>query len=304
MQIWLNKITGQVDIINGLNHYIGMKHINAGMFPEFTFLVYILSFFILFGLVVVFTGSRKLLFYYLILSVIGGIAALADFYMWGYNYGHNLDPSAAIQVPGLSYQPPLIGHKKLLNFDAYSYPDTGGWIVVGVTGVFIIIWFLEWRKQKKQKKITPHKKKSSVAIALIAFLFIIGCNPKPEKINFGKDNCAECKMTIMDPKFGGEIVTTKGKVYKFDDLHCIAAFLKRRGVELSNIHQTLFTLYNHPNGFVNVNAAEFVVSSQFKSPMGGNAAAFKNAADAQKKSAEIEGSRVTNWATLYNILVK
>ena len=40
---------------------------------------------------------------------------------------------------------------------------------------------------------------------------IAGCNPKPEKITFGKDNCAECKMTIMDPKFGGEIVTKKGK---------------------------------------------------------------------------------------------
>ena len=42
MQIWLNKITGQVEIINGLNHYIGMKHINADMFPEFKFLTYFL----------------------------------------------------------------------------------------------------------------------------------------------------------------------------------------------------------------------------------------------------------------------
>ena len=149
MQIWLNKITGQVDIINGLNHYIGMKHINADMFPEFTFLIYILGFFILLGFAVALTGSRKLLFTYLIFSVLGGIMALVDFYKWGYDYGHNLDPTAAIQVPGLSYQPPLIGHKKLLNFDAYSYPDTGGWILVAVTALFLIVWFLEWRKRKK-----------------------------------------------------------------------------------------------------------------------------------------------------------
>ena len=148
MQIWLYKITGQVEIINGLNHYIGMKHINAAMFPEFTFLVYILGFFILSGLLVAFTGKRKLLFWYLILSVAGGLAALGDFYMWGYDYGHNLDPSAAVQVPGLFYQPPLIGHKKLLNFDAYSYPDTGGWIVVGITTLFFIVWFFEWRRHK------------------------------------------------------------------------------------------------------------------------------------------------------------
>src|SRR5215216_3096075 len=57
MQIWLTKITGQVDIINGLNHYIGMKHIKAEMFPEFNFLVYIVGFYILFGLVVAITGK-------------------------------------------------------------------------------------------------------------------------------------------------------------------------------------------------------------------------------------------------------
>ena len=305
MQIWLNKISGQVEIINGLNHYIGMRHINANMFPEFTFLVYILCFFVLFGFVVAFTGNRKLLLAYLILYVVGGIAALLDFYMWGYDYGHNLDPTAAIQVPGLSYQPPVIGHKKLLNFDAYSYPDTGGWVIVSVTALFFIIWFLEWRKHKKQKTMAPHKTMASVSIASIAVLLLAGCTPAPEKIAFGKDNCAECKMTIVDPKFGAEIVTKKGKVFKFDDTHCVASFLKRRAVELSDIHQTLFVDYYEPHEFVSVKSAEFVVSSShLKSPMGGNAAAFKNAADAKKKSEEIEGSRMTNWATLYNILVK
>lgn len=304
MQIWLNKITGQVEIINGLNHYIGMKHIKAEMFPEFRFLVYILGFFILFGLVVAITGSRKLLFTYLVLSVIGAIAALVDFYMWGYDYGHDLDPTAAIQVPGLSYQPPVIGHKKLLNFDSYSYPDIGGWVVVAVTGLFFIIWFLEWRKHRKHKTMTQHKKKATVSIAIITALFMIGCNHKPEKIASGKDNCAECKMTIMDPRFAAEIVTKKGKIYKFDDVHCIAAFMKRRGVEMSDIHQTLFINYNNSTEFIKVRNAEFVVSSQLKSPMGGNAVAFENHAEAEKKAAEIEGSKVTNWATLYNILIK
>lgn len=303
MQIWLNKITGQVEIINGLNHYIGMKHINADMFPEFKFLVYILGLFVLFGLVVAFTGSRKLLFAYLVLSVLGAIAALVDFYMWGYDYGHNLDPTAAIRVPGLSYQPPVIGHKKLLNFDSYSYPDTGGWVIVAVTAVFFIIWFIEWRKNKKQKTMTQHKM-ASVSTVIIAMLLLAGCNPKAEKIAVGKDNCAECKMTIMDPKFGGEIVTKKGKVYKFDDAHCVATFMERRAVEMSEIHQTLFTDYNNDNEFIKVNSAEFVVSSELKTPMGGNAAAFKNETEANKKAEEIEGSKVTNWATLYNILIK
>ena len=152
--------------------------------------------------------------------------------------------------------------------------------------------------------MTLNKKMASASLVLFVILLMTGCNPKSEKIAVGKDNCAECKMTIMDPKFGGEIVTKKGKVFKFDDVHCIAVFLERRGVELSDIHQTLFTDYNNSNEFIKVNSVEFVVSSQFKSPMGGNAAAFKNKAEANKKSAEIEGSKVTNWATLYNILIK
>lgn len=303
MQIWLDKITGQVEIINGLNHYIGMKIINADMFPEFDYMIYILGFFIVLALIVAITGSRKLLVGYLILSLIAGIAALVDFYKWGYDYGHDLDPTAAIQVPGLTYQPPLIGHKTLLNFDAYSYPDTGAWIIIAVTGILFIIWFLEFRKAKKHATI-PSQKPAIATVAVACLILLAGCTPKAEKIAFGKDSCVECKMTIMDPKFGGEIVTKKGKVFKFDDAKCIATFLNKRAVGLSEIHQTLFVDYSGKEEFIPVSKVEFVVSSQFKSPMGGKAAAFNGVKAAQEKSKEIPNSKVTNWATLYNILIK
>ena len=148
------------------------------------------------------------------------------------------------------------------------------------------------------------RRPSNLIIFLSLALLVQSCSHKPEKIAYGKDNCAECKMTIMDPHFGAEIVTKKGKKYKFDDMHCLAGFLNRRGVELGNIHQTLFVNYNNSDEFIKVDEAEFVVSSLLKSPMGGNAAAFKNKAEAARKAAELEGSKTTNWATLYNILVK
>ena len=162
-----------------------------------------------------------------------------------------------------------------------------------------MVWIFEWRKSR-----SPQLTTSPLVPAIGMMILFAGCTPKAEKISIGKDSCAECRMTIMDPKFGGEIVTTKGKVYKFDDTHCIALFLERRGVELSEIHQTLFVNYESNDSFIDVKDAEFVISSTLKSPMGGNAAAFPNAAAAARKSAQIEGSRVTNWATLYNILVK
>lgn len=150
MKIWLNNLTGDVDIINGLNHYIGMKKISVEMFPEFQYLVYIVGAFIAYGLLIAVTGSRKILLSYLVVSLLGAIYAMYDFYQWGYDYGHNLNPDAPIKVPGMGYQPPLLGHKQLLNFDAYSMPDVGGYIVVGTVVIAFVIYFYEIKFRKKK----------------------------------------------------------------------------------------------------------------------------------------------------------
>jgi copper chaperone NosL len=104
----------------------------------------------LLGMMIAITGKRKFLLYYLIMTLIGGVLAMVDFYNWGYDYGHNLDPNAAIRVPGLSYQPPLFGHKRLLNFDAYSFPDVGGWVVIGASILAFSVWFIEWYRHRKK----------------------------------------------------------------------------------------------------------------------------------------------------------
>ncbi|MBK9271349.1 MAG: hypothetical protein IPM48_07105 [Saprospiraceae bacterium] len=140
MKIWHNDLKGDIDIINGLNHYIGMRHISVDMFPEFVIIKYVIIGFFLLGLLVAFAGRLSVLFWYIVMTMVGGLFTLYDFYRWGYEYGHNLDPTAAIKVPGFSYQPPVIGHKRLLNFDAYSLPDIGAWIVIIVGSLFVFIY--------------------------------------------------------------------------------------------------------------------------------------------------------------------
>lgn len=137
MKIWINNITGDVKIISALNHYIGMRHIEVSMFPEFQYMIYIVAFVIAVGLLTSIINRRFMLYIFATLIVASGIAALVDFYLWGYDYGHNLDPSAAIVVPGMVYQPPVIGTKQLLNFTAFSGPDIGGWIFL-ICGILII----------------------------------------------------------------------------------------------------------------------------------------------------------------------
>lgn len=148
MKIWLHQITGDIDIINGLNHYIGMKHIKAEMFPEFAIMPYILAGLIGFGFLSAAVGKKFMVWTFLILLLLAGTAGLVDFYLWGYDYGHNLDPTAAIIVPGMVYQPPLIGTKELLNFIAYSAPDVGGWILASAGLLVIAVLVLDYKKHK------------------------------------------------------------------------------------------------------------------------------------------------------------
>lgn len=142
MQIWINNITGDVRIISALNHYIGMRHIEVSMFPEFQYMIYIVAFVIAVGLLVSIINRRYALWFYAILIMASAIAALVDFYLWGYDYGHNLNPNAAIVVPGMAYQPPVIGTKQLLNFTAFSGPDIGGWIFMaaGILAIGSLVW--------------------------------------------------------------------------------------------------------------------------------------------------------------------
>jgi copper chaperone NosL len=79
-------------------------------------------------LLLIFINNRKAVLAFFTFFVLFVILAGIDFYRWNYEYGHNLDPNAAIKVPGMAYQPPLIGYKQLLNFGAYSIPDIGGWM--------------------------------------------------------------------------------------------------------------------------------------------------------------------------------
>ena len=151
MKISINNITGDVKIISALNHYIGMRHIDVSMFPEFQYMVYILGFVIGFGLLASLLNRRFMTVAYVLIIIACGVAALVDFYLWGYDYGHNLDPSAPIIVPGMAYQPPVIGTKQLLNFTAFSGPDTGGWIFLGSGLLAIGVLIFEIKKTKKSK---------------------------------------------------------------------------------------------------------------------------------------------------------
>lgn len=158
LRIWINQIQGAtpngLNSINGLNHYIGMKAIEPGQIPELRFMPYIVVGLILAGFVVAVLGRRRLLYGYVGVFLAIAVAGLYDFWRWEYDYGHNLDPTAAIRIPGMSYQPPLVGGKQLLNFHATSWPDLGGWAAIAAVTVIVLIAFTEWRAGRAAARST------------------------------------------------------------------------------------------------------------------------------------------------------
>lgn len=115
-----------VNSINVLNHYIGMRPIEPDAIPELRFMPWILAALAASLAAIALRGGRRLLLAWLVVTLVIGAVGIWDFWRWEYAYGHELDiENAAIVVPGMSYQPPLIGRKQLLNFVAAAWPGTG-----------------------------------------------------------------------------------------------------------------------------------------------------------------------------------
>ena len=155
LEIWLNKITGQkphdLANINGLNHYIGMKEIVPEAIPELKIMPFIIIFLILFGLISGISGKRSLVYIWIVLFFVIAAVGFYDFYMWEYDYGHNLNPHAAIKIPGMAYQPPLIGSKMLLNFNAISMPHIGLWLMVFAVVLAVVALFIDKKSRKENE---------------------------------------------------------------------------------------------------------------------------------------------------------
>lgn len=130
LQIWLSRIDGDLNNINILNHYVGMKHISPSDIPELVYFPKIICGLLVLGIIsLIWPRLWSVGSYFAAFSAFA-LFALYDFWKWEYDYGHNLSPDAPIKVPGMSYQPPLFGTETLLNITIYSYPAVGGWLMM------------------------------------------------------------------------------------------------------------------------------------------------------------------------------
>jgi copper chaperone NosL len=132
---------------------------------------------------------------------------------------------------------------------------------------------------------------------LISAAFIAtSCSISPVEINYNEDECAFCKMKISDRRFGAELVTTKGKVYKYDSAECLLRTLAED--ERNKYRYILVTDFLQPAELIDATEATFLVSPGRPSPMGGNLSAYLNHEDAISAKEDLGGSLQNFEATL------
>jgi len=292
LKIYAGKLGGDVEVVNGLNHYIGMRTLHEKDFVEFSVLPFIIGSFVGLGLLAVLINRRWFFYSWIVGYLLFAVIAMVDFYHWEYNYGHNLDPAAPIQVPGMAYQPPLLGYKQLLNFGAWSVPGAGGWIFIGAGVLMVLAGWLELRKRSKRSFTNIRTALTTAAVFML--ICCSSCTTGPQPIAFGKDACDFCKMTILDQRFGGEVITRKGKVYKFDDIHCLSSFLRSSNSRKTDVAGIYLLEYSTPKKFVHASESFLLQSSDLHSPMGSNTAAFISEANREQCNQQVNGKKI-HW---------
>jgi len=163
MNIYIQGIEGveEFDIqnIDGLNHYIGMKTIpKVEDMWEFSVFPKVIGGMVALGVIIGLLGffgkvSYKWFLGWFVLMSVLGILGMYDFNLWLIEYGTDLDPKAIMKLENLdgtpmTYKPPLLGYQKMLNFDVDSWPATGAYMIFTGMMLTLVAFFVGKRESK------------------------------------------------------------------------------------------------------------------------------------------------------------
>jgi copper chaperone NosL len=137
--------------------------------------------------------------------------------------------------------------------------------------------------------------KNLLIISTTLWVSLSSCSSQTEPIQYGHDNCNFCKMTIMEKNYACELVTQKGKVYKFDDLSCLVKFMKTAKTQQNDYDFIVVNNFIKSNEFVDASKALFVNGEGVSSPMQGNLAAIKDLNDFENLKKQYKNLKIVSW---------
>lgn len=306
--------------INILNHYIGMKPIVPSEVTPLEVMPWAIIGLIGSALLVALIGRRWAIGAWLAAFTVVGLAGLYEFYAWNWDYGNNLSPDAPIKVPGMTYTPPLIGVKTLLNMRASSWPYWGT-AFVALSFLAGVAAFLVLRRPGAPAPALAAVRDfgrslgfRSAAVALLA-VGLAGCTTSRPELDHadlraaapewapGEPPCDYCDGVIPDKRFGGEIITRDGRTLQFMSVECLAAFVASGGVADADIRSMRVVDYTHGELLIDARAAHYVRSDHRQSPSGLNLLAAETELVAHNLHFFFQGSRLT-WPEVLDLVRK
>lgn len=139
--------------INLLNHYIGMRDLSNEDFTEFKWMPFAIGALALLLLRAAVHGHMAALIDALVLFGYFGAFSLWSFGYKLYVYGHNLAPTAPVKVP--PFTPPLFGYQQIANFEVYSYPAAGTYLMAAAGLLIVVALFIAWRSDRRGTRLSP-----------------------------------------------------------------------------------------------------------------------------------------------------
>jgi parallel beta-helix repeat protein len=136
MRAYGHDVTGDVDEISGLNHYVGMRPFDLADFPELALWPFALAGAVV-AVVLALLVGRPLLRTIGLVYLWGtpvGVLAVIQFRLW--QYGQDLDPNAALRLD--PFTPLVVGPTRVFNFTTWSWPGMG---LVSILAAAIVVTF-------------------------------------------------------------------------------------------------------------------------------------------------------------------
>jgi copper chaperone NosL len=185
----------------------------------------------------------------------------------------------------------------MLNFVAHSWPDTGGLVIFVSLILGLTICVLEFRRRRKVRPTEATAPAGLAVASALAIGLIAGCQPQPQPLRVGEMACTHCRMTVSDARYGAELVSTTGKIYPFDAIECLVAYLEESPEASELAHSLWVAAFDEPGTLIAASDAFFLRSDEIQSPMGGGLAAFTTS-DARDDALADKGGTGLDWGGL------
>ena len=141
--------------------------------------------------------------------------------------------------------------------------------------------------------------KFNMNIILVSLILLFACSKDITPLEYGKDQCDHCRMTLTDKKYGAEIITKKGKAVKFDAAECMLNYLKEKKIDENEVEKYLVINLSEPGVLTDAVNATYLISPKLRSPMGEDISSFAEKNTADKYLNEF-GGEVYSWDELRN----